>query len=301
MPAQAGETKSTPIVGASIGTTQSAAAPAPAVIATTAAPSKPASLAVTKPESYASTTTAPASAPDVMPAMPNWTWNTLDGKTYENVVINKREPDQISITHSKGVAHIPMSLLSDDIKKQLNYDPAAAAAAAARITRLIQGKLVDASGTPVIVPGSDVQYYAVYYSAAWCPPCHLFTPKLVAWYKKFKPNHPNFEVIFVSSDQNQSAMYDYMKDMKMPWPAISYDDIVHDGTGIDKYGNEGIPDLVLVNADGKVLSDSYQGSNYVGPSTVIDDINKLVGGSSPVPMGSDVHLSGAIVARKESK
>jgi hypothetical protein len=33
---------------------------------------------------------------------------------------------------------------------------------------------------------------------------------------------------------------------------------------------------VLVDADGKVLSDSFDGSHYLGPQKVIDDIKSLV-------------------------
>ena len=66
----------------------------------------------------------------MIPAQPNWTWTTFpDSKTYQNVVINKIEVDTVSITHSMGVAHIPISTLPPDIQKQLNYDPAAAEAA----------------------------------------------------------------------------------------------------------------------------------------------------------------------------
>ena len=68
--------------------------------------------------------------PAVIPAQPNWTWTTFpDSKTYQNVVINKIEVDTVSITHSMGVAHIPISTLPPDIQKQLYYDPVAAEAA----------------------------------------------------------------------------------------------------------------------------------------------------------------------------
>ena len=74
--------------------------------------------------------------PAVIPAQPNWTWTTFpDSKTYQNVVINKIEPDTVSINHSMGVAHIPISTLPPDIQKQLNYDPVAAEAARAESQR----------------------------------------------------------------------------------------------------------------------------------------------------------------------
>ena len=70
-----------------------------------------------------------------------------------------------------------------------------------KIYSLTLGKLVSQSGAdyqfPADAPANAIQYYAIYYSAQWCPPCHAFTPKLVDWYNRFKPAHHNFELIFV--------------------------------------------------------------------------------------------------------
>jgi nucleoredoxin len=120
----------------------------------------------------------------------------------------------------------------------------------------------------------DVKYVAFYYSASWCPPCRAFTPKLVDFYKSFKAQHPNFELIFVNHDMNADDMLTYMTTDAMTWPAVRFDDIA--STKANKYCGSGIPDLVLVDADGKVLSDSFQGSNYVGPYKVMDDIKSMV-------------------------
>ena len=66
----------------------------------------------------------------------------------------------------------------------------------------------------------------------------------------------------------------YMKTDSIPWPAVRFDDI--DQVKANQYCGAGIPDLVLVDAAGKVLSDSFHGSSYVGPYEVIDDIKKRV-------------------------
>jgi nucleoredoxin len=156
--------------------------------------------------------------------------------------------------------------------------------AGSQISTLIQGNLVSADGSPFSfpanAPASSIQYYAIYYSAQWCPPCHAFTPVLVEWYQKFKPSHPNFELIFVSDDHDQASMLAYMQEMAMPWPAFQFDELKHDGKGIEKFAGDGIPDLVLVDAGGKVLSDSFSWTgSYLGPQHVLNDIEKLVGGT----------------------
>lgn len=120
----------------------------------------------------------------------------------------------------------------------------------------------------------NVKYFAFYYSASWCPPCRAFTPKLVDFYNSFKPSHPDFELIFVNHDQNQEDMLSYMTGDMMPWPAVRFDDI--ESTHANKYCGSGIPDLVLVDAKGNVLSDSFHGSDYVGPYKVMDDIKTMV-------------------------
>ena len=58
-------------------------------------------------------------------------WKTTDGKTYQNVVVVKTEPDAVTITHKDGGALVPLSTLPPDLQKKFNYDPATAKAAAA--------------------------------------------------------------------------------------------------------------------------------------------------------------------------
>jgi len=120
----------------------------------------------------------------------------------------------------------------------------------------------------------DVKYWAFYYSASWCAPCRAFTPKLIDFYNQFKPQHPNFELIFVNHDQTEDDMLAYMKSDAMTWPAVRFDDI--DDLKANRYCGDGIPDLVLVDANGKILSDSFHGSDYLGPEKVMNDIKTLV-------------------------
>jgi len=96
--------------------------PVTAAPASTSAPS-PTPDSALAPANPSPNAVKPWTPPDVMPAQPNWKWETSDGKTYQNVVVTKIEADTVSITHSTGAAHIPINLLPPDIQKQLGHDP----------------------------------------------------------------------------------------------------------------------------------------------------------------------------------
>jgi nucleoredoxin len=114
----------------------------------------------------------------------------------------------------------------------------------------------------------------LYFSAHWCGPCRKFTPDLVTYYNRVAPQHPEFEIIFVSSDKSVSAMETYMREANMPWPAIDYQKIASKGE-IHKYAGIGIPCLVLLDATGKVISNSYEGTKYLGPRKVLADLDQI--------------------------
>lgn len=114
----------------------------------------------------------------------------------------------------------------------------------------------------------------LYFSAHWCGPCRKFTPDLVAYYNRVIPEHPEFEIIFVSSDKSSFGMETYMRETNMPWPAIEFQKIAGKSE-IMKYAGSGIPCLVLVDETGKIISNSFEGSTYVGPKKVLSDLDGI--------------------------
>ncbi|PYM01074.1 MAG: hypothetical protein DMF13_08865 [Verrucomicrobia bacterium] len=69
-------------------------------------------------------------------------------------------------------------------------------------------------------------------------------------------------------------MATYMRESGMPWPAIEYGKLAN-VPALQKYAGKGIPDLVVVDASGKVLADSFVGGKYVGPGKVLDDLSAI--------------------------
>ena len=121
--------------------------------------------------------------------------------------------------------------------------------------------------------GEKTKFTAIYYSAHWCPPCRAFTPKLVEWYKGFKPKHANFELVFASSDKDEPAMLEYMKETGMPWPAVKFEE--KKASGLDKYAAGGIPYLVLIDENGKDLT-GKPGNDWQSPTEILKKIEELV-------------------------
>lgn len=121
---------------------------------------------------------------------------------------------------------------------------------------------------------STSKYMLVYFSAQWCPPCRGFTPKLVEFVNTKRAND-NFNLVFVSNDRTEQAMFKYMTEYKMPWVAVPFDRIKPSGLQ-SAYGGNGIPNLVLVGPDGQVISGSYRDGKYVGPQAVLNDLDALL-------------------------
>ncbi|MEM8866812.1 MAG: thioredoxin-like domain-containing protein [Verrucomicrobiota bacterium] len=122
-------------------------------------------------------------------------------------------------------------------------------------------------------PTDSPKYFAFYRSAMWCPPCRSFTPDLVDFYKKQKRADAPFELIFISSDRSEDDMAEYMDEYEMPWPAFAYGEnksiVARNGTGI--------PNLIVTDADGNKLLDSYDSSGkFIGPTTVMKELKALL-------------------------
>ncbi|PHX79990.1 MAG: hypothetical protein CK541_02315 [Opitutia bacterium] len=116
-------------------------------------------------------------------------------------------------------------------------------------TRFPEG-LIDANGKAVDLTTLKNKTVAVYCSAHWCPPCRIFTPQLVRF---ANANKTKLAVVFISSDKDEAQMFAYMKETKMPWPAVPFRSA--GGGAIQKeQGVSGIPTLLVFGKNGELLT-----------------------------------------------
>ena len=130
-------------------------------------------------------------------------------------------------------------------------------------TRFPEG-LIDANGKAVDLTTLKNKNVAVYCSAHWCPPCRIFTPQLVRF---ANANKTKLAVVFISSDKDEAQMFAYMKETKMPWPAVPFRSA--GGGAIQKeQGVSGIPTLRVFGKNGELLTKNGRD---------LDGLKKLLG------------------------
>ncbi|CAG9534185.1 unnamed protein product [Cercopithifilaria johnstoni] len=98
---------------------------------------------------------------------------------------------------------------------------------------------------------ADKKVIALYFAAHWCPPCRQFTPFLKRFYEEVDDDQ--FEIVFLSLDHSEEDLNDHLKESHGDWYHIPFgsDEIE---TLRNKYEVPGIPMLVVIKADGNVIT-----------------------------------------------
>ena len=111
---------------------------------------------------------------------------------------------------------------------------------------------------------------ALYFSAHWCPPCRMFTPKLAEFYKTVNKDKKEIEVIFVSLDQNEDQFNEYYE--SMPWITVPYESDNRELLS-DTYGIQGIPALLVFKSNGKLIDKNGRNTIMSKQNGAIDQWN----------------------------
>ncbi len=117
--------------------------------------------------------------------------------------------------------------------------------------------LVRENATSVLKQTEDLlagKVIAIYFSASWCPPCRKFTPVVSESWTQAKAEKLPFEVVFASCDHDESSFLDYFH-RHHPWLALPYDSESRTKLA-EHFKVSGIPRLVVLNKDGKIIEDN---------------------------------------------
>lgn len=210
------------------------------------------------------------------------TWTNTEGQTMEAEIVDVQD-DRVVFQRDDATYNYLIANLADEDQRYVrewareNEEKLREEEARRAVTQALEGNLVRLQGSRLTdYPAQDLEdkrLFAFYYSASWCGPCRRFTPDLVEFYNQVQRQHPEFELIFVSSDRDARSMQEYMREYRMQWPAIRYTqrrdiDLVNSGSG------RGIPNLVFMDGSGEIISRSYVDGRYVGPRRVMRDIER---------------------------
>jgi len=154
-------------------------------------------------------------------------------------------------------------------------------------------EIVTKTGTTSLkqLQAAGTEHLLLYFSAHWCPPCRGFTPKLAATYAKLKERlGAKVECVFVSSDRDQASFDEYFGEQ--PWTALSYDDRASKEALSSYFEVQGIPSLVLldaqtletVNADARgQASGDPDGQNFPWAPLLVKDLDEDPGDLNDTP------------------
>jgi thiol-disulfide isomerase/thioredoxin len=90
--------------------------------------------------------------------------------------------------------------------------------------------------------------------ASWCGPCRREIPNLAKIHEKYG-NNKDFVLISLNVWDKPDAQAKAIKDMKMVWTQLT--DATRNAT--DTYGVEGIPQILLIGKDGKIIARDLRG------------------------------------------
>lgn len=111
-------------------------------------------------------------------------------------------------------------------------------------------------GKPISLYALRGKILLIDFWAAWCRPCRVENPKVVAAYEKFKEK--GFDVLGVSLDQNKEDWLNAIQKDKLTWTQVS-DLKFWDSPIAALYQVNAIPMNFLLDKDGKIIAKNLRG------------------------------------------
>ncbi len=127
----------------------------------------------------------------------------------------------------------------------------------------------DLDGKPISIEAYRGKVVLVDFWAVWCGPCVAEMPNVKKVYEKYKDK--GFDIIGISLDSDETRLRDFLKEKEIPWRQV------FSGKGWDspvsrQYGIYSIPNMWLIDKEGKLISNSARGEKL--ESMVVKALNE---------------------------
>lgn len=117
--------------------------------------------------------------------------------------------------------------------------------------------LPDTKGNMFSLSSLRGKYVLIDFWASWCGPCREENPNVVAAFQKYQ--NKNFTVLGVSLDKTKEDWLNAIREDQLTWQHVS-DLKFWDSPVVNLYGFMGIPYNVLIDPEGKVITDNLRGT-----------------------------------------
>jgi hypothetical protein len=132
-----------------------------------------------------------------------------------------------------------------------------------------------AIGAPDALKGAEL--LLVYKGRKGCTRCAAFLPELKEFYARVKPEHPGFEVLYVSQDATPELAREHRSEMQIPGQAIALERNL-EAAHLASISGQLLPTVLLFDRQGKLVAQNHPNAGSPTAADILAELEqRLVG------------------------